>query len=129
MEDFKDMFAYYDELPIEIQMILDKYAEMDFTYENCGNLIDELEVLGWTCEYGLDAEPYDLRQLTNFDKWDDETIDSVFETILNDIKIYTWLENKDVADIRSNVRTRNEKIIYFISCEEKFRKVCRLNKL
>jgi hypothetical protein len=122
MEDFKDMFAYYDELPIEIQMILDKYVEMDFTYENCGNLIDELEVLGWTCEYGLDAEPYDLRQLTNFDKWDDETIDSVFETILNDIKNYTWLDNKDVADIRSNVRTRNEKIIYFISCEEKFKK-------
>ena len=122
MEDFKDMFAYYDELPIEIQMILDKYAEMDFTYENCGNLIDELEVLGWTCEYGLDAEPYDLRQLTNFDKWDNETIDSVFETILNDIEIYTWLDNKDVADIRSNVRTRNEKIIYFISCEEKFKK-------
>ena len=122
MEDFKDMFAYYDELPIEIQMILDKYAEMDFTYENCGNLIDELEVLGWTCEYGLDAEPYDLRQLTNFDKWDDETIDSVLETILNDIEIYTWLDNKDVADIRSNVRTRNEKIIFFIYCEEKFRK-------
>jgi hypothetical protein len=122
MEDFKDMFAHYDELPTEIKEVLDKYAEMDNTYENCGNLVDELEVLGWTCEYGLDAEPYDLRQLTNFDKMDNETIDSIFETILHDIKIYSWLENKDVADIRSNVRTRNEKIIYFIYCEEKFRK-------
>ena len=113
MEEFKDMFAYYDELPTEIKEVLDKYAEMDNTYENCGNLVEDLEELGWTCEYGLDAEPYDLRQLTNFDKMDDESIDSIFETILYDIKIYTWLKNKDVADIRSNVRTRNEKIIYF----------------
>lgn len=122
MEEFKDMFAYYDELPTEIKEVLDKYAEMDNTYENCGNLVEDLEELGWTCEYGLDAEPYDLRQLTNFDKMDDEFIDSIFATILHDIKIYTWLENKDVAEIRSNVRTRNEKIIYFISCEEKFKK-------
>lgn len=122
MEEFKDMFAYYDELPTEIKEVLDKYAEMDNTYENCGNLVEDLEELGWTCEYGLDAEPYDLRQLTNFDKMDDEFIDSIFATILHDIKIYTWLENKDVAEIRSNVRTRNEKIIFFIYCEEKFRK-------
>jgi hypothetical protein len=58
-----DMFERYDELPTEVQAILDKYAEMDFTYENCGNLIDELEVLGWTCDYGQDAQPYDLRKV------------------------------------------------------------------
>jgi len=58
-----DMFERYDELPTAVQAILDKYAEMDFTYENCGNLIDELEVLGWTCDYSLDAQPYDLRKV------------------------------------------------------------------
>jgi hypothetical protein len=61
MVENKDMFAHYDELPIEVQLILDKYSEMDDTYENCGNLVDDLESVGWTCDYYLDAEPFDLR--------------------------------------------------------------------
>ena len=55
-----DMFEHYEKLPIEVQAILDKYSEMENDYENCGNLVDELELVGWTCEYGLSAEPYDL---------------------------------------------------------------------
>ena len=59
-----DMFEHYEKLPIEVQAILDKYSEMENDYENCGNLVDELELVGWTCEYGLSAEPYDLRELS-----------------------------------------------------------------
>jgi hypothetical protein len=62
-EIMADMFEHYEELPTEVQAILDKYSEMDNTYENCGNLVGELETIGWTCEYGLSAEPYDLRRL------------------------------------------------------------------
>lgn len=57
----KDMFEYYNELPIEVQLILDKFSPFENTYENCGNLVDELESVGWTCDYYLDAEPYGLR--------------------------------------------------------------------
>jgi len=61
MEANKDMFDYYDELPKEVQVILDKYSEMDNDYTNCDNLVDELTEIGWICDYGLSAEPYDLR--------------------------------------------------------------------
>ena len=61
MEANKDMFEYYDELPKEVQAILDKYSEMDNNYANCDNLVDELTEIGWICDYGLSAEPYDLR--------------------------------------------------------------------
>ena len=63
MEANKDMFEYYDELPKKVQAILDKYSEMENDYTNCDNLIDELTEIGWICDYGLSAEPYDLRPM------------------------------------------------------------------
>ena len=63
MKENRDMFDYYDELPIDVQAILDKYSEMDNNYTNCDKLIDELVEVGWICEYGLSAEPYDLRPM------------------------------------------------------------------
>lgn len=59
----KDMFECYNELPSEVQAVLDKYFEFDCAYESCAKLISELEVIGWTCDYGLDAEPYGLRPI------------------------------------------------------------------
>ena len=59
----KDLFDTPEVLPLEVQAILDKYSEMDNTYETCGNLVDELEQVGYTCEFGLDASPYELQKI------------------------------------------------------------------
>lgn len=89
----KDLFDTPEVLPLEVQAILDKYSEMDNTYETCGNLVDELEQVGYTCEFGLDASPYDLRKvITNGDlendldkiKWNQESI----ETDLTKLAVY-----------------------------------------
>lgn len=58
-----DLFEHYETLPKEVQVILDKYCIGDSTYEDCRKLVLELESVGYTCEYGLDAEPYELRKL------------------------------------------------------------------
>ena len=58
-----DLFEHLDLVPENVQEIISKYAEMDMTYENCNDLIDELFDVGYTCEYGLDATPYNLRKL------------------------------------------------------------------
>jgi len=58
-----DLFETPELLSIDAQVILDKYSDMDFNYNNCSDLVDELEEVGYTCEYGLDAIPYDLRKL------------------------------------------------------------------
>ena len=47
----KDMFECYEELPIEVQAVLDKFSECENDYENCGNLVDELETIGWTFDF------------------------------------------------------------------------------
>jgi hypothetical protein len=51
----------YKNLPDNVQKILEQYALNDATYEDCNKLIEELEKVGFTCDYGLCAECYDLR--------------------------------------------------------------------
>lgn len=58
-----DLFETPELLPQEVQDILSKYAELDETYENCEKLISELNEVGYTCDYGLDAVPYELEKL------------------------------------------------------------------
>jgi hypothetical protein len=58
-----DLFENPELLPIEVQEILNKFSESECTYENCSQLVQELESIGYSCEYGLDAEPYELRKL------------------------------------------------------------------
>lgn len=61
-EDYTmDMFDEYEKLPLEVQAILDKYSEMDNGYEECRNLVQELESVGYTCQYGLDGIPFYLK--------------------------------------------------------------------
>lgn len=58
-----DLFEHPELLPKEVQDIIDKYSEMDTTYESCQNLVDDLEKVGYTCDYGLDGVPYELKKL------------------------------------------------------------------
>ena len=61
-----DNFANYKNLPLEVQAVLDKHSGDDETYATCQELQDELEQIGWTCEWGLDAVPYGLRKIKTF---------------------------------------------------------------
>jgi hypothetical protein len=59
----EDLFDTPELLPLEVQAILEKYSNKDFNYKNCSNLVNELEQVGYTCEYGLDASPYELQKI------------------------------------------------------------------
>ena len=60
----KDLFLHQEELPADVKSVLDKYGiEGEATYETCGSMLAELEPLGYTFEYYLDAEPFNLRKI------------------------------------------------------------------
>ena len=59
-----DLFEIYETLPMEVQEVINNFSEKDNDYDNCAQLVEELEAVGYTCDYGLDASPYDLKQLT-----------------------------------------------------------------
>lgn len=57
-----DLFEHYYLLPDNVNEILLKYGdEGAHTYKRCQELLKELEPLGYTFEYGLDACPFDLK--------------------------------------------------------------------
>lgn len=57
-----DLFEETEFLPIEVQIILNKYSMRDNTYENCESMLKEMKELGYTFEYGLDAIPFNLKK-------------------------------------------------------------------
>ena len=59
MEDLK---AYKD-APEEVKAILDSFDFEGDAYKECDRLLDELEPHGYTFDYGLDGEPYNLYKL------------------------------------------------------------------
>jgi hypothetical protein len=58
----KDLFNTPEKLPIEVQNVLNKYGEIE-TYDQCKAMLKELTKLGYTFEYYLDAQPYDLQKI------------------------------------------------------------------
>lgn len=58
-----DLFETPHLLPLEVQNILILFSEMDNTYEDCEKLVKALNEVGYTCEYYLDAEPFNLHKI------------------------------------------------------------------
>ena len=61
-KSLKDLFETPEKLPIEVQAVLTKYSESE-SYTSCEALLKELNPLGYTFEYYLDAVPFNLRRI------------------------------------------------------------------
>ena len=63
-----DLFDNYETLPKKvrdtIEFYMEKYVDGDYTYEDSKNFLEEMQKQGYTFEYGLDNEPYDLRKMS-----------------------------------------------------------------
>lgn len=58
-----DLFERYEQLPQQVIVIMEKFCDQENDYYTCKRLVIDLEKVGYSCEYGLDAEPYDLRKI------------------------------------------------------------------
>jgi len=62
-----DLFDNYEKLPSKPKSIIDKYMEKyeegNYDYEDSKEFLKKMEAEGYTFEYGLDNEPYDLRKM------------------------------------------------------------------
>lgn len=62
VSDDIDLFEHYNRIPKKIRYIIDSYSHIEnFTYHNCKTMLKELEANGYTFDYGLDAQPFNLR--------------------------------------------------------------------
>ena len=62
-----DYFEHYDKLPPKARKIYEKFEDKivmgDFDYADSGEFLKEMEAEGFTFEYGLGNEPYNLRKM------------------------------------------------------------------
>jgi hypothetical protein len=70
----RDLFETPELIPTEVQDVLVTFDEDGDDYHELSRLLDELEPLGYTFDYYLDAEPYGLRpigtELTELEGWE-----------------------------------------------------------
>ena len=60
----KDLFIHYDEMPDTLKQVLQKYEnQSDFTYTELETMHGEVQAVGYTFDYYLDAQPYALRPI------------------------------------------------------------------
>lgn len=62
MNEGIDLFEQWEQLPENVIEVLGKYSFVD-TYQGCADFLKELEPLGYTFDYYLNAEPYNLRKI------------------------------------------------------------------
>lgn len=58
-----DLFEYYTYLPENVTQVIDKYEGDYMDYKICEAMLKELNAFGYTFDYGLDAEPFNLRRI------------------------------------------------------------------
>jgi hypothetical protein len=76
--DYLEILADFDTLPTEQQEQLKQVNDLinapnmtwtpiiqegEQDYKACADLVEALEKIGWTCDYGLDGTPIDLQPL------------------------------------------------------------------
>lgn len=54
----------YDQFPVEVKTILGTFDENKDGYAECARMVNELNLIGWTAEYYLDAELYDVKPIS-----------------------------------------------------------------
>ena len=64
LKETKDLFEFYEDQPENVKSILESYGSIEaMTYEELTGLQKNLETIGYTFDYELDAQPFNLRKI------------------------------------------------------------------
>ena len=68
-KQIEDMFYWQKDLPEDVASVVELYEEKylngDMDYADTKQYLQELQHLGYTFEYGLDNEPFNLQKVHN----------------------------------------------------------------
>lgn len=59
----KDLFDCPEKQPQEVKDILQTYECEDLDYSTCENMLADIENVGYTFEYDLEGQPFNLKKL------------------------------------------------------------------
>ncbi|MEK6829794.1 MAG: hypothetical protein AABY15_06770 [Nanoarchaeota archaeon] len=115
-----DLFEHYDKLPQAVRDIISKYGEdWDETYENCRNMLLEVEAHGYTFDYYLDAEPYDLRRMVKVgEKYQLDELDTFFAERGCNIPDYALNDNGDHVSIQHKTEPNKSILLKLVEMKD-----------
>lgn len=94
-----DLFNHYEDLPLKIKEIIFSFNTIELsTYKDCNELTSSLKLMGYTCQYDLDGNPYNLQKL--------ETTNETPEEMKTTENIVFEHENKQVIQKGNHFFTR-----------------------
>jgi hypothetical protein len=69
----------YENFPLGVKAILSTYSDNEDLYKECVRIKHQLEVIGWTCDYDLSGEVYDVKPKSLFFKDLEEVLELLYE--------------------------------------------------
>jgi hypothetical protein len=86
-----DLFTTPEVLPAEVLEIIERLSESDYCYETNRLALKCMEKLGYTFDFGLDAEPFDLKKI--------EQVMKITTDLLRDIHLVLTDEDDRIVAI------------------------------
>ncbi|WP_312304111.1 hypothetical protein [Chryseobacterium sp.] len=97
-----DLFEDYHLLPEELKAVCDKWQEkaehLGLDYNDCEIFQKECEAIGYTFDYGLDAEPFDLRPINLGQQLQDHITNNQNPEIMRSTNDLSWYD-KNITPI------------------------------
>lgn len=91
-----DLFEDYSLLPEELKTVCDKWQEKaayrGLDYNDCEIFQKECEAIGYTFDYGLDAEPFDLRPINLGQQLQDHITNNQDQGIMRTTNDLSWYD-------------------------------------
>jgi len=84
----------YDNLPERVKAIVETYDDNENLYEECHRIKIELEHIGWTCDYDLSGEIFDVRKKLKIESGVHPQFANILNSFANAMVIGTKPEKK-----------------------------------
>ena len=125
----KDLFENHEDQPQVLKEILSKFNLDEMTYDDIDTMLTEVREIGFTFEYGLDAQPFNLTSIHYFkfvvpnhveEHFDDveeakrradELEESIFLQIFSKENLFGECYDEEELKEDSNIEELKEKLI------------------
>ena len=94
----RDLFEFSEEWSTELRTVIEDWQDEDFSYTKCEGFVSNLIKIGYNCDYGLDATPFDLVQLSL-----EEIIELNDETLSKIEYFIDWVNDGNVLMLTHNI--------------------------
>ena len=104
-----DLFETPEVLPDEVLVIIGKFEKSENDYKDCQKLVKRLNAVGYTCEFGLDAIPFNLQKIDESKIYNDLQRQNLEKCI---IEVRSVLQFHEISKVHAKAIFNNNGKVY-----------------